>query len=339
MNPQAMEELRRRAATANHPEPSPQQGAKAPGPTPPAFVEAMMDASQLRALTIEQRPKLLGEWMREGDLGYLFAPRGAGKSWLAMLMADSVANGFPLGAWTAGGGQHDVFYLDAEMNLPDLQERLTKLEITTSSLHILSNELGFHHGLPSFNIASPLHQEALSALLPDRSLFIIDNLSTSQIGMDENANNDFDALRDWLMSLRHRGITVLIVHHAGRNGAMRGASRREDMAHWIIKLEDATSDNDGAKSFITSFAKCRNCRPGEAPPLKWTLSDFGDSMKITCAPHNGPDAMLEHIQDGMASATELAEELKVSKGTISKWAKRLIADGRIKKDRRDYLPA
>jgi hypothetical protein len=305
---------------------------------PPAFAMAMVSAPDLQAMEIEQRPKLLGEWMREGDLGYLFAPRGVGKSWMAMMIANAVANGWKLGEWTAGEAKRQVFYLDAEMNVPDLQERVKKLEITSPSIHILSNELGFHRGLPSFNIASPLHQEALSDLLPDGALFIIDNLSTSQVGMDENGNNDFDQLRDWLMSLRHRKITVLIVHHAGRNGAMRGASRREDMAHWIVSMADASEEGSNVKSFTTNFSKCRNCRPGEAPPLKWGMADYGSTIAIDCKPHNGPDAMLEHIQAGVNSATELADLMGVAKGTISKWATKLIAVGRIKKKGRDYEP-
>ena len=60
---------------------------------PPDFSQALLSARNLQALEIEQRPRLLGEWMREGDLGYLFAPRGGGKPWLAMLIGNAVAEG------------------------------------------------------------------------------------------------------------------------------------------------------------------------------------------------------------------------------------------------------
>jgi hypothetical protein len=303
--------------------------------TPPDFVRAMISAPDLQAMEIKQRPKLLGQWMREGDLGYLFAPRGAGKSWMAMLIANAVASRLRLGEWEEGDASRPVYYLDAEMNVPDLQERLRKLDITNPDVHILSNELGFHLGLPSFNIADPLHQQAFSSLLPDGALLVIDNLSTSQTGMDENDNNDFDALRPWLMELRHRHITTLIVHHSGRNGAMRGASRREDMAHWIISLADASEEGSNVKASTTNFVKCRNCRPGEAPPLKWSMADLGAIMTIDCKLHNGPDAMLAHIQDGVTSATELAELMGVARGTVSKWAKRLMAAGHLKKEKSD----
>jgi hypothetical protein len=339
---EVIKELHRRVgktATKTSTPPKPEQPeTETRSSAPPAFATAMVSAPDLQALEIEQRPRLLGEWMREGDLGYLFAPRGVGKSWMAMMVANAVANGWRLGEWTAGDAQRQVYYLDAEMNVPDLKERVKKLEITSPSVCFLSNELGFHHDLPSFNIAKPSHQEALSDLLPNGALFIIDNLSTSQVGLDENSNNDFDALRDWLMSLRHRHITVLIVHHAGRNGAMRGASRREDMAHWIISMADASEEGSNVKSFTTNFSKCRNCRPGEAPPLKWSMADYGGTMAIDCKPHNGPDALLEHIHAGVESATELADLMGVAKGTISKWAKKLETAKRITIKKGKYEP-
>ncbi len=306
-------------------------------PVGPDFKRALLSAGSLCAMTLPQRPGLLGQWMKEGDLGYLFAPRGAGKSWLAMLIAKAISEGAALGEWQ-GGEARPVTYLDCEMNLSDLRERLAKIGATGEALSILSNESLFRNDLAAINIANPTHQAALSAMLAPGCLFIIDNLSTAQVGIAENENDAFDLLRPWLLSLRHRRITTLIVHHAGRNGFMRGASRREDMAHWIISLKDATPDG-GTTAFLTTFVKCRNCRASEAPPLLWTLADTGQGIKVTCKVHSGPEAMLGHIRDGVSSASELADLLGVAVGTVSKWAKKLQSTGLIRKDGRGYAPA
>lgn len=303
---------------------------------PPDFAKALISAPNLQTLQIEERPKLLGEWMREGDLGYLFAPRGHGKTWLAMLTANAIAEGKPLGEWSGAGEGRSVIYFDAEMNLPDLRERFQQIGASSDNFRLLSNELLFLHGLPSVNIACPQHQAALSALLPEGAFFVIDNLSTSQSGMKENDNDAFDALREWFLSLRHRRITLLIIHHAGRNGDMRGGSRREDMAHWILSLRDASKDGSGEKAFSTTFTKCRNCRANAAPPLKWTLADQGGSIALSCSVHQGPEVLLGHIEDGVTRATELAELIGVKAGTISKWAGKLMDAGRIEKAGRDY---
>lgn len=287
-------------------------------------------------MQMEQRPRLLGGWLKEGDLGYLFAPRGAGKSWMAMLIGKAIAEGVPLGEWAAGERSRPVFYFDAEMNLADVQERSRKLDINSENFQWLSNEQLFKEKGEGVNIASPTHQAGLSAMLSGGSLFIIDNLSTAQLGMAENDNDSFDAIRDWLLGLRHRRITVMIVHHAGRNGAMRGSSRREDMAHWIISLKDASDDDGHVKAFTTSFSKLRNCQGRDAPPLKWILKDDSERFTITCKTHNGVDALLAHIRDGVGSASELAILLNVETGTVSKWAKKLMDAGQIKKVSRMY---
>ena len=306
----------------------------------PDFSAALLSAEDLVTTPMPRRTALLGQWMKQGDLGYLFAPRGAGKSWMAMLIAQAVADGLPLGQWSAGEAPRPVIYFDAEMNLADVQERSCKLGIHSPNFQWLSNERLFLTSGQGVNIASPVHQAGLSAMLPDGCFFIIDNLSTAQLGMGENDNDSFDAVRDWLLSLRHRHITVMIVHHAGRNGAMRGSSRREDMAHWVISLKDATDTDATVKAFITSFdppgGKVRNCQAREVPALKWTLKDEGETFTLGCQIETGADAMLQHIREGVTSATDLAELLGVATGTVSKLAKRLIEAGHIAKSGREY---
>ncbi len=305
---------------------------------PPDFSSAVITAKDLSSLELEQRQPLLGAWMKQGDFGYLFAPRGAGKSWMAMLIGNAIAEGLSLGEWQAGEGPRSVYYFDAEMNLADVQERMRIIGITSEKFFLLSNERLFLAGGRGVNIADPLHQTKLSEMLPEGSIFIIDNLSTAQLGMAENDNDSFDDIRDWLLSLRHRGITVIIIHHAGRNGAMRGSSRREDIAHWIISLKDDSHDEGPTKAFTTTFVKVRNCRAAEAMPLRWQLKTAGGLLTLDCSLHNGPEALLSHIREGVTSATELAEMLGVQAGTVSKWAKKLIEAGKISKVGREYRP-
>lgn len=53
---------------------------------------------------------------------------------------------------------------------------------------------------------------------------------------------------------------------------MRGGSRREDMAHWILSLKESGLDDLPHKTaFITEFSKCRNCVEAHARPQIWAL--------------------------------------------------------------------
>lgn len=308
-----------------------------PPQEPPDFTRSLLTPAQLEACDQDSRPRLLGEWMLEGDLGYLFAPRGDGKTWLAMFIGKAITEGCPLGGWSAGDGARNVFYLDAEMNRKDVRVRARQVGIASLNFRWLNNENLYMDQGFSVNIINPLHQTGLSSMLPDGSVFIIDNLSTSQSGMRENENDDFDKLKDWLLSLRRRGITVIIVHHAGRNGEMRGASRREDPAHWILSLKDATEDEAFSKVFITRFSKCRNCQVHEAMPLRWTLRDDQQGqITLSCETYGNLEALLAHIRDGIVNATELAEMLGVQAGTVSKWARKLMNAGLVRKKGREY---
>ncbi|NJM39126.1 MAG: AAA family ATPase [Akkermansiaceae bacterium] len=72
------------------------------GEKKPLLRDALIASGRLLELPITQRPKILGEWLREGDFGYLYAPRGHGKTWLAMMIGNAMATGQSLGSWQAG---------------------------------------------------------------------------------------------------------------------------------------------------------------------------------------------------------------------------------------------
>ena len=67
----------------------------------------------------------------------------------------------------------------------------------------------------------------------------LDNLSCLFSGIKENDADAWELVLPWLLEMRRNRIAVIIVAHAGRNGYMRGTSRREDAAFWIIQLTEA----------------------------------------------------------------------------------------------------
>ncbi|MFM2199329.1 MAG: hypothetical protein RLZZ505_2761 [Verrucomicrobiota bacterium] len=253
-----------------------------------------------------------------------------------MLLAKAVTENIAFGEWAAGENAFRLVYWDAEMNLPDVQERALLIGMESERLFWLQHERVYEVLKRSLNIADRADQLAISSMLEDGDVFIIDNLSTASCGMAENDNDAFDLIKGWILELRSRKISVIIVHHAGRNGNMRGASRREDMAHWIISLKDDSSDGD-IKTWVTRFAKCRNCKATEAPGLRWTINTVEGKLTYSCATHTGPEAMLALIREGVVTASDLAGELGVSAGCVSKWAKKLELAGRITISNRRYL--
>ncbi|MGA7124935.1 MAG: hypothetical protein WBZ19_01405 [Chthoniobacterales bacterium] len=96
---------------------------------------------------------------------------------------------------------------------------------------------------------------------------------------------------------------VVIVHHSGRGGReMRGTSRREDVAFWIIRLEekrDITEQRAGAR-FISVFTKQRNT-PEEVPAYEWIIQpvEGTDEIIISAEEAGSTDVVLQWIRDNL----------------------------------------
>jgi putative DNA primase/helicase len=44
------------------------------------------------------------------------------------------------------------------------------------------------------------------------------------VGLRENDSDAWSPIQQWLLQLRRRGLSVLIVHHAGKPGGQRGSA-------------------------------------------------------------------------------------------------------------------
>ena len=64
------------------------------------LLEGMCSSTQLQRLNIAAPKPIVGDWLREGDLGFIYAIRGLGKTWIAL----DVAHGMPTEkkAWDLG---------------------------------------------------------------------------------------------------------------------------------------------------------------------------------------------------------------------------------------------
>src|SRR4030095_8148098 len=83
--------------------------------------------------------------------------------------------------------------------------------------------------------------------------------------------DSWERMLPWLLDLRRRKIAVVIVHHAGRSGEMRGTSKSEDSVFWILALDDKKKDANDKRGacFVSRFTKpSRNCQE-EIPACEW----------------------------------------------------------------------
>jgi putative DNA primase/helicase len=195
------------------------------------------DLAELLALSIKPRGMVLDPVIPERALAMLYAARGIGKTHVALGIAHAVACGLPFLAWRAPRRRR-VLLLDGEMPAAALRERLAAIVAGSGvapppgMLGVIAGDL-VDGGIG--DLATAAVQAEVEAQLTGFELLVLDNLSS----LTSTPREDYSGwapVQHWLLRLRRRGISTLIVHHSGKDGEQRGTTRREDMLDTTISL-------------------------------------------------------------------------------------------------------
>lgn len=304
--------------------------------------KATCASSGLAQLSVPTREPIMGSWFKQGDLGFIFGARGLGKTWLALHIGRQIAEGGVVGDWKVHQPRR-VLYVDGEMPLDGIRGRDAALSTApTEHMFYLHHEALFHLTGKVLNLTNPSVQAALLEKCQQEKMevLILDNLSCLFSGIKENDADAWEQVLPWLLDLRRNRIAVVFIAHAGRNGLMRGTSRREDAAFWIIQLAEAKDEGEiqnGAK-FVARFVKNRNATEADCPPLEWhfNLPQGETSARVSWKKMSTPQLFRQWIEDGLTRATEIAEEMGITKGQASKLAKKAMLAGWLKKVGQEY---
>jgi hypothetical protein len=299
------------------------------------FAKTACSLTQLIEEDVPPRESVIGNWFLQGDLGFVYGPRGLGKTWLAMHLAVEIAKGGKVANWQVPKPRR-VLYIDGEMPLDALRERAKALSSGENcDILFIQHEVLFHKFNGVLNLADPSIQTAISNHCQNTGVevLVLDNLSCLFSGIKENDADGWDFVLPWLLDLRRQRIAVVFIAHAGRNGNMRGTSRREDAAFWILQLtrpDDGDDDEDGAR-FVCAFDKIRNATEAECPTMEWLFRrDANGRTEVTCKAVTNLEKFRYWIEQGLHSATDIALEMGVTKGCVSKWGKKGQAQGWMK---------
>ena len=313
-----------------------------------AYAASALTVVEIEKLKITRRKALIGNWFLEGDLGFWYGPRGQGKSWGVLTMALALANGLPFGPWKVHSPTR-CLYVDGEMPIGGdggTQGRCQSIDVgrcdRDDNLIVLHHEALFHLTGKVLNLTSPEAQAAVKELCVKKSIKVVfvDNISCLFSMAEDKADAWTECVLPWLLDMRRHQVAVVMVHHAGRSGHMRGTSKREDAAFWCVKLTDGKGDgSEVGAHFIASFDKNRNSTADECTPLLWHFRPQPDgSVKPEWKPMTPTQILVDLVNNGLTTCKELAEDMGFSTGYVSKLATGAERQGLIKKDGRNYVP-
>ena len=284
--------------------------------TPSQF--RVLTADDLLGTDLPPRETILAPWLPTKGLAMIYGPRGIGKTHLTLGCAYAVASGGSFLRWSAPSPRR-VLVIDGEMPAITLQDRMGKIVNAAplappepEYLRLLAMDL--QEG--AFDLGNEADQAALESDLIGVDLIIVDNISTlARLGR-ENEAESWLPVQEWALGQRRAGRSVVFMHHAGKGGAQRGTSRREDVLDSVIALkrpQDYQADQ-GAR-FEVHFEKNRGFHGDDAKPFEAALGAGGWSMRDLA---DAEMARVMAMKSEGNSVREIAEETGLSKSKVDR---------------------
>jgi len=240
-----------------------------------------IDINDLHTKELHPRSYVTSPIFPEQGLVMVYAWRGMGKTYFTLDWAYHVAAGFPkFGEWEIPQPRRCV-YVDGEMAENEFQEREQKLRRghdgfapPEKMFSVITPDEQIDNQVP--NIGTGEGQRRVEEHLEEGCALFLDSLST----LLRTAKEDDEAwfcVQEWLLRLRQRRISVLMLHHSGKSGTQRGTSKREDFLNTVITLrKPADYDPKEGLRVELHFEKSRGAHGAAVLPQEVKLEPYGE---------------------------------------------------------------
>lgn len=279
--------------------------------------------------------------LRAGNIAQVYAYRGFGKTWLFETLALVAA--YPVEALGLNAPESStVLYVDGEMASEDVKDRFRllcdmlkvprQLGIGAERKLVIVGADWQEEYLPKLDTLEG--QTAIEPFVEQADLILLDNRSSLFDPEGEKDPTAWQPAQDWLLSLRRRGKSIVMAHHANRQGGPRGLSKAEDVIDLNIKLsrpEDYKAE-EGAR-FVVEFDKARGIHGPAAAPFTATLGPKG--WVVESARGEGENAerkvreyllLAERAGESPRSGNDIVAKVKVGRSAcfelIASWRER-----------------
>jgi AAA domain/Homeodomain-like domain len=295
---------------------------------------APLTAADFLRLALPPRNRIIAPWLPEKGLAMIYSPRGVGKTLFGLTCAYAISAGASFLGFKVEAARK-VLYIDGEMPAQTMQERFAAIvhgfsgqPPTNEHFRILLSDLA-EFGLP--DLATEHGQAWIDERVADAEVIIGDNISTLIRSGKENEAEGWLPMQSWALQHRRAGRSVILLHHAGKGGAQRGTSRREDVLDTVMSLRrPADYQPDQGARFEIHFEKARGFYGDEAKPFeaRYEIRDAGALWTRTEIVDAERARVIAALKEGM-SIREAAEELGIHRSKVERLRKKAIADGEL----------
>lgn len=255
----------------------------------------------------------------------IYAPRGIGKTFVSLSIACVVASGTNMfdKRWHCTKPRK-VLFVDGEMPAATLQERFASIitgmggEINhINNLQIITHDLQ-ESGITDLSTVEG--QQYIEEHLEDVELLILDNLSSLCRSGRENESESWMPIQEWLLTLRRKSISVLLIHHAGKNGNQRGNSKKEDLLDTVVALKKpAKYDPSEGARFEIHYEKARGFHGDDAKSFEASVRQ--SENKITWLVKEIENVLFDQalvLKEQGYTQRDIAADLKISLSSVNR---------------------
>ncbi len=238
----------------------------------------------------------LAPWLEDETITLLVGPKGSGKSWVAMGVAQALASGSRLGRWHTINKTR-VLYVEAEMPSRIISARLNQLDASADTqalggdITVLSCDDFKERCVP--NLSDPDNHQFWADMMFNYNVVIFDNLlnCARRLSGKDDEEAMWKRVAGFLKPLRAKGKAFVIVHHTGKSGSQLGTSIKENDVDNIIILTPEQNRKTAGFGCDVRFDKARaleypdnapfylDYSPNEAGRYLWTESSQGERLR------------------------------------------------------------
>lgn len=195
----------------------------------------------LELLATRPKPWLVDSMIPANSIGCIYGESGSGKSFFALNLVQSLAEGTPYFDHKIAQSTKIVYIaLEGRSGLCNRIRALELSEAALANVHLVLDDFN----LRCIDQVDELAQMILATCGPG-AVVIVDTLNQATVGAEENSSRDMGEALAGIKSLQAViGGTVIIVHHAGKDAArgMRGHSLLFAAMDFVIAVERKGKD-------------------------------------------------------------------------------------------------